>query len=421
MIQIKTGGESLDLPAGFSIEIEDTNPIFNERGSQSIPATIPATRRNIALLDAPHRIDSGTDPNDPGREADVVDGAYIRRGTMNITEAGKSEGITFNVGFDNSTAYVKWTQRKLSELTCLPTYRPKEQIDGSSIDWLLNDLYRIYMSPDSRSDDFAVFPLAINKEDTNSDSDKQTYWEVLNIPGNRGLVQPTAIKRLIDGTLTEVKVPEGYCVSPFLRVWRVLELIFTELDLEIVANPFKTDIELSRLVVLNNAADSCCKAYIRYADLMPDCTVEEFMNALWVRFGLVYNIDNNTATVSLRFLKDIVRQSSYQALEKLASGYEKITYNARQYVKLSASTSIDGAAPSNERFEDFSKGLDVSKVRLGVDVSKWQMSGTQEDPRWDGDVSDQWDNDPDNPDPEYPDPEQPDPDPDDGGSESGKR
>ena len=106
-MQVKTNGGTLDLPSGFSIEIEDSNPIFNERGSQSIPATVPATRRNIRLLDAPHRLDAGTDPNYPEKTAEVVDGAYIRRGTMNITEAGKTEGITFNVGFDNSTAYAK--------------------------------------------------------------------------------------------------------------------------------------------------------------------------------------------------------------------------------------------------------------------------------------------------------------------------
>ena len=28
------------------------------------------------------------------------------------------------------------------------------------------------------------------------------------------------------------------------------------------------------------------------ADLMPDCTVEDFLNALHVRFGLVYNVSS---------------------------------------------------------------------------------------------------------------------------------
>lgn len=417
MIQIKTKGEALDLPAGFSIEIEDSNPIFNDRGSQSIPATVPATRRNIRLLDAPHRIDAGNDPNLPERTAEVIEGAYIRRGAMNITEAGKTEGITFNVGFDNSTAYAKWSKKKLSELSNLPTFRPREE-EGYPIDNILYELYRVYRNPAPQKDDFAVFPLAINNESTGTDNAKKIYWEVLNLVGDHGLAQPNKVKRLLDGEVTEVSVPEGYMVSPFLRVWRVLELIFADMDLNIVTNPFIQDLELSRLVVLNNAADSVCRAEIKYSDLMPDSTVEEFLNALWVRFGLVYNIDNNTGTVRLKLLKDIIAQRGNRNLDRYAAGSPKIIYEERQYIKLSANTSIEGAAPSHERFEDFIKGLDVSKVHLGTHVSQWQNTGTQEDPRWDGDYNDgyyddfdPW-NDPDWEDPEPPEPEWPDPDDD---------
>lgn len=412
MIQIKTKGEALDLPSGFSIEIEDSNPIFNDRGSQSIPATVPATRRNIRLLDAPHRIDAGIDPNFPERTAEVMDGAYIRRGTMNIAEAGKAEGITFNVGFDNSTAYAKWSKKKLSELSNLPTYKPDLSQQGYPIELILDELYRIYRAPDPQKDDFAVFPLAINNESSGTDNDKNTYWEVLNLVGDHGLSQPGEVKRLLDGEVTEISVPEGYMVSPFLRVWRVLELIFADMDLCIVTNPFSQDLELSRLVVLNNAADSVCRAEIKYSDLMPDSTVDDFLNALWVRFGLVYNIDNNTRTVRLELLKDIIAQRGNRTLDQYAAGTPKITYGERQYIKLSANTSIEGAAPSHERFEDFVKGLDVSKVHLGTDVSQWQNTGTQDDPRWNGDLNDDYNpwEDPDWEDPEPPEPDYPEPD-----------
>lgn len=390
MIQIKTKGEALDLPSGFSIEIEDSNPIFNDRGSQSIPATVPATRRNIRLLDAPHRLDSGIDPNLPERTAEVMEGAYIRRGTMNITEAGKTEGITFNVGFDNSTAYAKWSKKKLSELSDLPVYKPDLSQQGYPIDLVLDELYRIYRAPDPQKDDFAVFPLAINNESTGTDNAKKIYWEVLNLVGDHGLAQPGTVKRLIDGVITDVSIPEGYMVTPFLRVWRVLELIFENIGVEIIENPFKNNIELARLVVLNNAADSVCRAEIKYSDLMPDSSVEEFLNALWVRFGFVYNIDNNTGTVRLELLRDIINSRGFRDITAFATGPEKITYEARQYIKLSANTSIEGAAPSHERFEDFAKGLNVASVRLGTHVSQWQNTGTQDDPRWDGDVNDDY-------------------------------
>lgn len=414
MIQIKTKGEALDLPDGFSIEIEDSNPIFNDRGSQSIPATVPATRRNIRLLNAPHRIDAGTHPNLPEQSAEVVEGSYIRRGVLNVTEAGKKEGITFNVGFDNSTAYAKWQTKKLAELETLPTYVPHAQEGGYPIDWLLDELYRIYRNPAPLTDDFAVFPVAVNNESTGSDSEKKVYWEVLNLIGERGLTQPGSVKRLIDGEVTDVSIPEGYMVTPFLRVWRILELVFEDIGVTMLSNPFKSNLELARLVVLNNAADAVCRAEIKYADLMPDCTVEEFLNALWVRFGLVYNIDNNKGTVQLEFLRDIINSRKTHNLTQLATAPEKITYAAGQYVKLSAKTSIEGAAPGSERFEDFVRGLNVASVRLGTHVSEWQNVGTTDEPKWDGEIYDEYydpwedydpDRDPQEPEPDYPEPD----------------
>lgn len=411
MIEIRTGGEVLDLPKGFSMEIEDSNPILNERGSQSLPATVPATRRNVRLLHAVHRIDSAFNPNFPEQKAVVSSGGFIRGGVLNVTEAGRNEGITFNVGFDNSTAYTEWSARKLSELRNLPVFVPAEAPSGTPVDLVLDELYRIYKAPRPRIDDFAVFPVALGKETNGSGASEKTYWEVLNAIGDHGLSQPGSVRRVLDGKVTDVTVPEAYCVSPFLRVWRVLELIFVDLGLRIINNPFKVDSELTRLVVLNNAADVCCVGKINYAELMPDCTVEEFMNALWVRFGLVYNINYHEATVSLQFLRDIIHKVPFQDLTPSAVDFEKIAYSGRQYIKLSAKTSVEGAAPATERFEDFYKGLDISAVRLGRDVSSWQNRGTTTDPHWDGDVQDEWDEgeEPDVPDPDIPEPEDPEP------------
>lgn len=404
MIEIQTNGQTLDLPDNFSIDIEDSNPIFNDRGSQSIPATVPASRRNIKILDFPTRLEAGVEPNNPERVATVFNGPYHRRGTMNITSAGKKDGITFNIGFDNSIAYAKWREKKLNELTNLPTYTPQEQQGGYQIDWLLDELYSLYRFSRPKIDDLAVFPLAVNLETNTENNTERQYWEVLNIVGSHGLSQPSTVKRLLDGEITDTTIPDGYCVSPFVRVWRVLELVFENMDLTIEGNPFKEDIELARLVVLNNAADSVCRGSIRYADLMPDCTVEEFLGALWARFGLVYNINFDRKTVKLVLIRDVIKGGTQEIIDNHTAELPLIIYETPQYVKLSAKTSIEGAEPSTERFEDFIKGLNVDVVHLGSNVSQWQFTGTQENPKWDGDVRDDWNDDWD-PDIDYPDPD----------------
>lgn len=409
MLEIRLNNEPLDLPAGFAVEVEDTNPVFNERGSQSWPATVPATPANQRLLGFPARIDAGEDPNRPERVAVVSDGAYIRRGLVNVTSAGMSEGITFNVGFDNSTAYNKWTERKLSELSGLP-------VMSLSVSGWVNRLTEIYQSANPATEPLAVFPLAIGNETFEQDGTTKIYWEILNAPTSTGTMsQPTKVKRVIDGAVTEVTVPAGYCVSPFLRVWKVLELAFADLDLNIVDNFFKTDKELNRLVVLNNVADAICNGTLRYADLMPDCTVGEFLNALWVRFGLVYNINFDTQKATIRLLRDIIAEPPGKEMVFVSAGHELINYEKRQYVKLSAKTSLHAAEPATERFEDFIKGLDLSQLHEGSNVASWKYNkdGNAGDAGWDGDECywedderfDPWEPDIEPPEIEWPDPD----------------
>ena len=187
MIEIDVNGDVLDLPSGFTIEIEDSNPIFNERGSQSVPATVPATSLNSRVLKFPYRIDSAFDPNNPEQTVRIVNGAYIRSGMLNVTEARRGESITFNVGFDNSTAYAKWQQKKLAELSDLPVRTMPEDPSGPNFyeqDWVALELARIYQTADPQTEDLAVFPLAVGKEDL---SDKNTLWEILNQPTADGL------------------------------------------------------------------------------------------------------------------------------------------------------------------------------------------------------------------------------------------
>lgn len=409
-MKIKTAGEALDLSQGFSVEIEDTNPIWNEYGSQSVPATVPATPRNCRLLDFPDRIDVGRHPNIPEREAYVVDGAYIRCGKMNITEANRNDGITFNIGFDNSTAYMSWEKKQINKLPDLPTYFPTAYL-SPDLPRLIKEMRRIYLSARANREPFAVFPICVSNPKAGSSDSEMTYPELFNVPTKSSISQMTTVKRVIDNVVTEVKVPEGYALTPFVRVWRVLEVVFASLGMTIDGNPFKEDKDLARVVVLNNCADACCLGYVKYADILPDCTVGDFLKALWTRFGLVYLINFDRRVVSLRLIKDIIRDKAVLDLLPLSTAREKIEYNSPEYIKLSAQTSIEGATPPAERWEDFIKGLNFDRVRTGNDVKHWTKG--DKDSCWNGEDSGYWemeDPDPGYDDPDYPEPEFPEPD-----------
>lgn len=402
-MEIYVNGKILDLPTGFSIDIDELSPVFNDRGSQSISVTVPPTSRNLKILGIPTRVDSGMALS-PLAGCVIRTGLYQRYGKINITSAHPKEGVTFNIGFDNSFAYSVWKAKKLSDVA-------GDRATSA-------DLTKIFESADPQTDDLAVFPVVLKCEsidgeeytdgDGNKQHRKEYYPETLNVAsGTSGYVT-----RIIDGKVTEVAVPPRYGWSPFVRVWRIIELIFNDLGCPVIANPFKDNLELARLVVLNNAADSCCKSKVSYSDLMPDVTVEGFLNSLWVRFGLVYNVNYDLRRTTLLLMRDILEQPSQMALDDFVTGPASITYENPQYLKLSAKTSIEGAEPPKERFEDFMRGYTLSDILFGKLVKPMTYPEIT-------DIYDQFPEDepdypdPDFGDPDYPEPEYPDPRDDD--------
>lgn len=411
MLEIKIKGESLDLQGKLNIGIEETSPVFNDTGAQSVPVTVPATPRNARVLGWPQRIDSALDPNSPMAMAEVISGTYRRSGLANVVEASRREGISFNIGFDNSTAYAAWTDRKLADLKL-----PKRKF--ASLDEAYDFCQSIFEHPYPDRDEFAVFPVnvAVQEKETGSGDSKSTtkVFHVLNElergeNQGRKLIRATVLEQFVNGELTEVSVPDLYKITPFIRVWRLLELAFADFGVTVESNPFRTDPDLARLVVLNNTADALCTGTLDYADIMPDCTVAELLNSLWVRFGFVYNIRYDKGTVTLKFLKDILRDDAVPVTQ-FTTGFGKITFDSPRYLKLSAKTSLEGAAPATPTFEEFARGIDLGNLAVGSNVSEWDYVDHDDDSLesgWDGDalyLDSLWDPD----DSDYPDPPDPD-------------
>lgn len=361
MLKIKTNKGYLDLGGDFTVQIDEKSPVMNDRGSQTVPVTVPCTGNNAKITGFAHRLDMGVKPMNEDQACTVLDGVYKRTGKINIVSAGKKEGITLNIGFDNSEAYSAWKAKKLNSIT-LPSISGAT-VSGlmSSINWFFTDSH----------EDFAIFQIVVK-----NDSKDGTYYPqyinriTLDSSGKYALCYQARTETfLINDTPTAVTLPEGYGVAPFLYVHRVLDFIFSEFGYTIIENPFKTDKELSSLVILNNAADCCVTGTLHYADLMPDCTVEDFLNALYVRFGLVYNVSSDTKTATLRLIRDIVDDVPDIDLSRSLTDEPLITYETARQMKLSAKTSFTGAAPSVERFEDYLKDQEVARLAR-VDVSQ---------------------------------------------------
>ena len=83
---------------------------------------------------------------------------------------------------------------------------------------------------------------------------------------------------------TEIKLPIGYGLTPFLRVKYILSVIFSEYTLKTAALLIKFP-NFNNDVVINTVADAICSGIIRYNQLVPDVTVNEFIDYCEKRYG----------------------------------------------------------------------------------------------------------------------------------------
>lgn len=358
-VKLTTQAGTFDLPSDFNIEIEDTSPVFNDQGSQSIAATIPATRNNLRLVNHINRLDADQAPVEDARII-VSDSIYYRTGKMNISQASHSTGIVSNIGFDESEIYNIWNSVTLKSFEGLPKYSPENGV--SDVVSYLNDI----MNDKITDTPLHIFNICVAIPGSKDNGTDTYYPEYLNsmIEENKKFTLNSAARTetyLLAGEAVATSVPVGYGITPFLKVSWLLNYIFEYFGYRVTENPFATHPQLSRLVVLNNAADCLVKGFIDYADLMPDCTINEFLQALYCRFGMVYFVNGKTKTVRLRFIKDIIASPASQDWSLMKAAEPIINYNAHKQLKLSASTSISGpypllvAAPTTDSLDKFLK------------------------------------------------------------------
>lgn len=366
MLKIFTNGEAFDLSGSLSLQIDEQSPITSDRGSQTLPVTLPLTDKNARLSGFAHRLDIAEKPMQQSR-CIVSDGVYLRTGKINIVSAGRTEGITLNIGFDNSEAYSEWKEKNINALT-LPT------VGNGDVTQLCQHLEAVM---NGEAQPYAVFQIVTGRPSQEENNITTYYPEYLNrIELRDGLYRLVCEARteqlIVNNTPTAVKLPPGYGVTAFVYVWQVIEFVFAEYGYTVSENPFKDNPELARLVVLNNAADCCVTGQLKYADLMPDCTVEQFLNALYVRFGMVYFASSDTMTVRLKLLRDILKQTPSEDLTADLSSRPLVTFSEAKQLVLSAKTSFEGAAPAAERLEAFLAG-DKGEIVAVPKVSEFDV------------------------------------------------
>lgn len=349
---ITTRGQ-LDLPTDFEFEIEKNSPFFSDAGEQSIPVTLPATPRNLAALGYPDRI---AGKGQPLRkiEAELISGIIHKGGQLIFNSVGP-DGIEAALALAESDLYSKNKDKSIRELFA-DEYRDDFASSTNKIrDWVL---YFRSLAMGTATDVFNVFPAF--SDDLNDEAGNIFVFNKpldIAIQGDPEIDISSSGGRIVTKDGYEV-VPDGYGVTPFLYLHSFISLLFAQLGYTVNTNFFAAS-PYNKLVLLNNNADTICPGKICMGDIVPSCTVGEFIDWLEDKFHCTAIVNSSAKEVEVISMEDILGGDWDMDLSGMADGTPTVAISEPSHIVLSSDTSIDGVAPPCKTLQEFKKKYGV--------------------------------------------------------------
>jgi hypothetical protein len=322
MIQIIDieSGKRFDLPDGIKISVEETNQFVSDKGSSSLPISLPWTDNNIRLLNNPHRLDRANKYL-TRRNVIISNEMFQKSGVLVISNVRKEKLISGAILFNESAINFKMKDVSMQQVFSTTV---REDYDGSLeervADWI--DHFEKVMAG-WLEDDFHVFQVCFKLSDVSA-SEHQLLNEqnpddlYSDLPG----VDPFyRLKNRVAGSFVDsegstIYYPAGYRITGFLKLSYVLEKIFEYLGYNLTFD-FDSDNELKSTVLPNKTCDLLLPGKIKYDQMVPTMLVSEFINIIRTTYNvefipssvgfdvdMVRFDDNNQLTDITRYLTD---------------------------------------------------------------------------------------------------------------------
>lgn len=340
-MKLTTKRGQFDLPQDFSITMERTNPMLSDQGDASIPATLPASSNNLEVLEHRERIDRAF------RYKNKVDailevGPVHKHGQLVIESVNEDEGIDAYFAIDNGDLYVQSKNKTLKEIFAEVTQTFPD------VDTACMEMWHIYGGDQGESEDYTVFPVAVAPYE---DEEGNKVWQYNNEIGPKGelIYQSRGVRE--DDIL--MSVPKGYGVAPFLKLYRLIDLLFDCLGYRVVYNCFATTQDLKDLTIVHNCSDCFCNptCTLYYRDLVPSCTLSEFLEWLQAKFNVQPIVDSNAMEVKVMTMEMILDGNHDADISKMVEGAPAVNHSPSRRIVLQPTNNLDGTAPAAETFD----------------------------------------------------------------------
>ncbi len=333
-MKLTTRNGEIDLPRDFSFNMERSNPLLLDEGDSSVPATLPSSSRNLAAIDHRERIDRA-EAYDDKVDAILEVGPIRKHGQLAFDTVHSSKGVNASFYIDNSDLYISSKNKTLKEIFA------RYNVVFGDVDTAMLKMQEIYEGADS---DFKVFPVAVSPYEDNGE--KVYQW--LNRVENNSLVYETTIH---EGDSVN-SVPRGYGIAPFLRLSRLVELLFHLLGYEVTENCL-AEWPFQRLVVVHNYSDCLCNQTVTlfYKDLVPSCTLHDFLTWLNNKWHVQPVVDSNSRKVRVVSMETMLAIGADMDITPIVEDDFTVQLNPSKRVVMTPTNSIEGTDPAAETFD----------------------------------------------------------------------
>lgn len=367
-------GEAYSLRPDTKIEVERTNPFFNDYGEQTTPLDLPTSENNRRLLGFPDTF--GRRVKMTPIDVSIQDGEYFSQCRQVVLSAQADGSIATSFYINDGSFYSRIQNVKLKDI-----FRG-EYIPG--VNTTEEGIAFCRRLRDNTSDEYGIFPILV-ADDSGMDTglnykvinaygkfvtirDKYTWvWEnggyAYKSVGELPVFYPdmsgadcdfyNAVQRTEYVNQVPITLKPGYYITPFIRANYLLRRIFAHFGYELQPNFFTLTEPFSKMVVVNNVIDVLVNGKIKVADLVPDVTCADFISVFRKKFCCEFTSDEGRRTAEVIFLRDALAAPPAEDLTKSMTSDPVISYKAeKDYQRITIASADKVDSDVSESYDD---------------------------------------------------------------------
>lgn len=363
-------GEDYNLKPDTQIQIERTNPFFNDYGEQSTPLELPASERNRRLLGFPDSF--GRRVKMQPTDVAIQDGEYFSQCRQVVLSAQYEGSISTSFYMNDGSFYSRIQNVKLKDIF------KDEFIPGvTNVEEGIEFCRRLRTN---ESDEYGIFPVLLTDD---SGVKSGLNYKVLNAYGRDQVLKWSkiypwwdfqfpaaqafnpdiaeadcdfynAVQRIEYVDNIPITLTPGYYISPFIRANYLLKRVFAYFGYTLQDNFFTRTDPFRKMVVVNNVMDVLVNGRIKISDLVPDCSCADFIAAFRKKFCCEFTSDEGKRTADVIFLRDALNAAPEEDLTRQVTQEPTLSYKSeKDYKRVTLSPAEKVDTDLSDTFDDF--------------------------------------------------------------------